>query len=548
MKKFTCSCLVCGSGLAGLRAAKDLAGEGTDTILITDSELCSGSSFYPLTAALGSQMYDSEEDKEVFFDEVIETGATMADPELVRELIDETPAGVEDLPEIGMHPERQYSDRPACFAERERILLSWGNREACRKEAKDILSKEKTLRVMEHCDLLRVVVKNGAVAGALCCDGSGDIVFIQSPAVILCLGGFCGLYRHSLNTDETTGTGHSIALDAGARLVNMEFIQFIPGFLKPVYKLLFSETTLRHACSVKDAEGRDALLELLPENISFRDCLDDRAMHGPFTTEDRSFWFDAAVMKDAREKKRGCGFEIAFDEEIAEDRNGFIRMARENYAEYGIDLSKDRIWLAPFAHCANGGVLIDKDGSTGVPGLYAAGEQAGGVHGADRHGGMATAAAIVFGRKAAKAASQYVKNAVLYEIDENKVFCDLMEWTSAGKEESRFTSREVLDRIGELLWYEGSCIRSGEKLEKVLAEIEEMKYGFRVSMEGGNIKKDFRAFHAIRTAEALIKAMLMRRESRGPHFREDYPERNSEYDHKRICISEKEGNLELTLE
>lgn len=542
MKKLRCSCLVCGSGIAGLRAAKDLAGRHTDTILVTDGVLCSGSSFYPLTSGLGSQMADSEEDKEVFFHEIIETGASAADPFLTGILIEETPDGVKALHEIGLHPKRQYSDRPACFAKRERLLLSWGDWESCRKEAKEILSKEKTLRIMEHCDLIRLIVRNGEIAGAVVCDENDELILVETCAVILCMGGFCGLYRHSLNTGETTGTGHSAALDAGAQLVNMEFMQFIPGFTKPVYKLLFSETTLRHACSVKDADGKDALSQLLPDDISFRDCLDDRAMHGPFTTEDRSFWFDAAIMKDAREKKRECGFEITFDQKIAEDPNGFIRMAEEMYAGYGIDLSKDKIWLAPFAHCSNGGVLIDKDGFTGVAGLYAAGEQAGGIHGADRHGGMATSAAFVFGRRAAAAAGAYASGKEIPESDEAEVMAELCEWAFHREKEAEMTAGEIMERLGSLLWYEGNCIRNEEGLDRTLTEIRNMKNSFRVS-EGKQLKKDMRAFHALRTAEALVTSMLMRNESRGPHFREDHPSENEKLDHKRVYISEKDGML-----
>lgn len=547
MKKFTCSCLVAGSGIAGLRAAKDLAVKGVDTILITDGVLCGGASFYPLTGGLGSQMYDSEEDKEVFFNEVIETGATMADPDLTRLLIEETPKGAGDLPEIGLHPRKQYSDRPACFAKRERKLLSWGDWDKCREEAREIFSKEETLRIMEHCDLVRIIVRDGAVAGAVICDEDDELAYIETPAVILCLGGFCGLYKHSLNTNETTGTGHSIALDAGASLVNMEFMQFIPGFTKPVYKLLFSETTLRRACSVKDADGNDALNEILPPDVSFRKCLDDRAMHGPFTTEDKSFWFDAAIMRDAGEKRRECGFEITFEKEIADDSNGFIRMAREMYAKYGIDLSKDKIWLAPFAHCSNGGVKIDGNGFTGVPGLYAAGEQAGGVHGADRHGGMATSAAFVFGRRAAKAASEYVSDKKPACVNEEEIVNDLKKWLSDGVSESELSPEYVMERIGTLLWYEGNCIRTGENLKAALSEIKGMKEGFQVNIESDDLKKELRAFHAIRTAEALIEAMLMRKESRGPHFREDYPVRNREYDYKRVYISEDDGSLKLDL-
>ena len=540
-EKISCDVLVAGTGLAGLRAACTLAQKGKRVLLISKGPFGSGSSFYPLTAGLGSQMYDSEADKEVFLKELLDTGLGVADEKLCRILIEETPAVIKRQPEIGIHPYQSYVNRPACFAKRERILTSWGNWEQIREEAGENLSKYDTLTVMDFTDLLRVIVKDGAVAGAILCNEKEKLVYVDAAAVILATGGTCGLYKHCLNVSETCGSGHSIALDAGANLINLEFMQFIPGFTSPIYKLLFSETTLRRCISVKNADGEEILERYLPAGVKKEECLWDRALHGPFTCNDRSMYFDIAMMDDARKKHRECGFAIRFDPGIKDDSNGFIRNARDIYAKYGIDLSKDTIWLSSFAHCSNGGIEADEHARTSVRGLYAAGEAMGGVHGADRHGGMATAAALVFGEQAALDAVRYVDGLAERNTgDAASAFTDFLSWISSGGC-GGLSPEEVMAVLAEGLWYEGNALRDVEGLNSLLVRIMEMKAEYNAMARircGDSIKKALQAFHSLRTAEAMVRAMLERTESRGPHFRSDFPEKHSEWDGKKVVLFE----------
>jgi len=557
-----CDLLIAGSGLAGIRAAYDAAKSGMSILWLTDGTLCSGSSFYPLTGGLGSQVADSKEDEEVYLREVLETGCTVADPMLTETVIREIMGQVEKLPEIGITPTQKKCNRPACFAKRERFLFGWSGWDEIRNNVREIFSGIGNVKILEHCDLARLEVIGGAVRGALYLNEKEELCRVDAKAVILATGGYCGLYKHSLNTNETTGVGHSLALDAGASLINCEFLQFIPGFTKPVYKLLFSETTLRRAESVKNAEGEDALreyLESIPagKTVSVRDCLEDRAMHGPFTTEDKSQYFELAMMKDAAEHHRECGFEIAFDEGIATDPNGFIAGARKMYAPYHIDLSKDKIWLAPFAHCCNGGIRIGRDGETRVPGLFAAGETAGGIHGADRHGGMATAAALVFGARAAAGAEAYIKAVEDGQPetgrceDDGKTAENLACWLSRGSREKQgsLKAAEVLDTLAEKLWYDANCFRNGAQLEELLAWIRSAAEAFDPlkAAETEGLKKSLRAFHGLRTAEALVLAMLERKESRGPHYRSDHPEKDPSLDGKRVIITEESGQFKTSM-
>lgn len=553
-----CEVLVAGAGLAGLRAAKDLNDRGIDTILVSRGPLCSGSSFYPLTAALGSQNPSSEEDKKDYLAEVLETGCTVADEKMVRMIIDRIPEEIRRLPELSIQPERLDAGRPACFAKKKRILYTWGNWNKVRKGVTRSFAMLPELRVLPYTDLLYLHKEDGRIAGALVCGKDGSISYIKAKAVILATGGTCGLYKHCLNVDETVGTGHSLAMAAGASLINMEFLQFIPGFTKPVYKLLFSETTLRRAHSVRNADGEDALKAYLKAHgngITEGECLWDRALHGPFTTEDKSKYFELALMEDAGKHHRECGFEICFEPGIASDPNGFIRKAREMYAPYDIDLSKDPIWLSSFAHCSNGGILINEKAETGVPGLYAAGEAAGGIHGADRHGGMATSAALVFGAVAAENAAAYVRTAgrpssETEAADALTAFIKFISNTTEISEDKYANSSmketvppsTVIEELAGSLWYNANCLRNGQGLTEVLALIDRLSKQYsavRAIEEGHGVKEAVKAFHALRTAKAMVTAMLLRKESRGPHYRSDCPEKDAAMDGKRILITEK---------
>lgn len=553
-----CEVLVAGAGLAGLRAAKDLNDRGIDTILVSRGPLCSGSSFYPLTAALGSQNPSSEEDKKDYLAEVLETGCTVADEKMVRMIIDRIPEEIRRLPELSIQPERLEAGRPACFAKKKRILYTWGNWNKVRKGVTRSFAMLPDLRVLPYTDLLYLHREDGRIAGALVCGKDDSISYIKAKAVILATGGTCGLYKHCLNVDETVGSGHSLAMEAGASLINMEFLQFIPGFTKPVYKLLFSETTLRRAHSVRNADGEDALKAYLKAHgngITEGECLWDRALHGPFTTEDKSKYFELALMEDARKNHRECGFEIRFEPGIAADPNGFIRKAREMYAPYDIDLSKDPIWLSSFAHCSNGGILINEKAETGVPGLYAAGEAAGGIHGADRHGGMATSAALVFGAVAAENAAAYVRTAgqPSSETEAAEALAAFIKFVSNTTEisEDKYTNSSaketvspltVMEELAGSLWYNANCLRNGQGLTEILALIDRLSKQYSAAKaieEGHDVKEAVKAFHALRTAKAMVTAMLLRKESRGPHYRSDCPEKDAAMDGKRILITEK---------
>lgn len=530
-----CDILVIGAGLAGLRAARDCAGAGKDVIIAAKGSLCSGSSFYPLADGLGSQLPKDDADKDTFLEEVLDSSAGMADPELCRIWIEEIRRETGRLSEIGI--EHGFIEgRAACFAKRERLLSCWNDWTKIRVNCRRIFFGNSNLRVFESCDLLRIDVRNGRVCGAVMC-GVDGVGYVAATSVILASGGVCGLYRHSLNTPDVSGTGQSAALDAGAEMINAEFLQFIPGLTRPKYKLLFSETTLWYCVSMRDETGRDALAPQLPKGLSVHDCLMARSAHGPFTTADDSRFFDLAIMDHVQKTGKEEGLKLYYDPAFNTDPNPYVRMTREFYLGNGIDLPAQPISVLPFAHCANGGIRIDRDGRTSVPGLFAAGEAAGGVHGADRHGGAATAACLVFGARAAKAALR--DGGIPDDGRAEAALSEAEAWLERGT--GGETPEEILSFLQRELWYHAGILREEKTLNALIEDAAELRSRFSLThaaAHGSDIRTAVQAYHALRTAETLARAMLARRESRGGHYRTDHPARNDEAFGKRIVIRE----------
>jgi len=248
------ACIV-GGGLAAIKAAYDCAEAGLSVVMIVKRELCSGSSFYPLTSGLGSQAPCSEEDKQWFMEELQQSGAGMQDDHLTKIYIDEINDRIPELPKLGI----EYVTPPgrkACFAKRDRVLACWYGLDKLKSPMSKIITALPGMTVLEFTDAVTLVKDGERVAGVVAADYRNRLIYVKATSVLLATGGYAGLYKHSLNTDDVCGLGQALAAKAGAELVNMEFTQFIPGVLSPVYKMLFSEMTLAFCDGVFNRRAR----------------------------------------------------------------------------------------------------------------------------------------------------------------------------------------------------------------------------------------------------------------------------------------------------
>lgn len=473
--------LVVGAGIAGCEAALAAAESGARVALASAGETFSGSSFFPGTWGLGLVGPASEKDEEDFVETILEVGRGMALPGLVRALVRGVAPAVVRLEERGVglrgaaRPEER--DFIPCF---DRKCRSWhGLERASYRTATEAALRRAGVTTLPRHELLDLVEQDGRVCGALFARGDCP-AYVAAGAVVLATGGFGGLFSRTLTMPDVLGTAAAVALRHGARLINVEFIQIMPGLVEPVRDVVFNERTFRYA-RVEDLDAPDAA-----------QLLDERGGHGPFTASLPDRAVDFAI---AAAGPRGAAVTYDLPETLPEFMQTYF-----DWFEGAFGRRPDAgLRIAPYAHASNGGILVDESGATGVPGLFACGEATGGMHGADRIGGLSSANGLVFGRAAGRAAAQ--QSAGVAKGQSLRI---------APQREDLLALRRAMDE---------HCLlgRTTEGLGAMARLLDELD----ASVAAGGSP---RLANATLSARALVTAMLARTESRGAHHRADFPD------------------------
>ena len=473
--------LVVGAGIAGCEAALAAAESGARVALASAGETFSGSSFFPGTWGLGLVGPASEKDEEDFVETILEVGRGMALPGLVRALVRGVAPAVVRLEERGV--ELRGAARPEerdfipCF---DRKCRSWhGLERASYRTATEAALRRAGVTTLPRHELLDLVEKDGRVCGALFARGDCP-AYVAAGSVVLATGGFGGLFSRTLTMPDVLGTAAAVALRHGARLINVEFIQIMPGLVEPVRDVVFNERTFRYA----RVEGLDA-----PDAA---ELLDERGGHGPFTASLPDRAVDFAI---AAAGARGAAVTYDLPEKLPEFMQTYF-----DWFEGAFGRRPDAgLRIAPYAHASNGGILVDEHGATGVPGLFACGEATGGMHGADRIGGLSSANGLVFGWAAGRAAAQ--------------------QSTGVAKGQSLRIAPQREDLLALRRAMDEHCLlgRTAEGLGAMARLLDELD----ASVAAGGSP---RLANATLSARALVTAMLARTESRGAHHRADFPD------------------------
>lgn len=517
--------LVIGAGLAGMSAALEADKAGSEVIIAVSSTLCSGSSFYPGTWGLGMVAPQDEEDKKNFVEVITEVGCGMNDIRLSEVLIDHIGEDIEALEEMGVtfkKPETSAYDETLipCF---DRKYRKWYGYlfETAKPAFKDRIESS-AIKVLEHTEIFKIIpFKNHYLALAF---WNGEVIGIAAKSVVIATGGIGGLYEHRLNTDDITGAGQAMAFDLGCELVNVEFMQFIPGFIEPSYKTIINERALKLA-QILSKDGRIIIDDL--------EVLDERSGHGPFTTRLPSQKFDIEIFEEylrtGEDKCVKMQYKVSNMSQEGLMIRDYFKWLKEKKK---VDASED-IFILPFMHAANGGIKIDEKAATTVPGIFAAGEVTGGMHGADRIGGLSTANGLVFGKIAGREASKYAKKMDPVAAEEQSINIDSIHIVEG---------HDAVDEIRKLMYRYGSIIRTEKGLECALEAIDAMEKQIREGEEC-DLKQGLMVTHSILMAKILLKSMLLRKESRGSHYRKDYPEQSEDYDKALIMFKDEKGEI-----
>ncbi|MFP5353763.1 MAG: L-aspartate oxidase [Gemmatimonadota bacterium] len=492
--------LVIGSGVAGLHTAWRAAEHG-DVLVLTKRSLHDSATSYAqggIAAALGAG-----DSPELHRKDTLAAGAALCDREAVEVLVEEGPARVRELQLAGAafdlgRDGKLKLGREAAHSRR-RIVHAHGDRTGA-EVARTLIERVRATprsNVLEHARVLDLIVEDGRCAGVRA-SVMGQAVEIRADATVLASGGCGQIYRYTTNPVVATGDGFAIAHRAGVTLADMEFVQFHPTALDtPENPLsLISEAVRGEGATLLNMDGerfmpaRHKLAELAPRDVVAREIFRERQRTG-------------AVYLDAR----------AMGKTFAQRFPGIFALCQHR----GIDPRRDLIPVTPAAHYMMGGIVTDLAGRSSLPHLYACGEVAcTGVHGANRLASNSLLEGLVFAERVARDMSTMARTAV----PRRRAKWDVPPLTDRG------AAQVAADTIRQLMWDHAAINRNARGLRKCVNALNDLHGRLDEGMtEERNMCE---------TARLVAAAALARRESRGGHYRSDYPKAKGEWRGKHI--------------
>ena len=502
--------LVIGSGIAGLCAAIEAARAGATVTVASAGKTMSGSSFFPGTWGLGLIGPVDAEDEQDLIDTIQAVGGGVADPELVQTFVHGIPQAIQWLEQdLGVELQRPQSAESAqqkqfipCFDHKTRM---W--RGLTRKPLEDALAAQIEslgIRLLPRHELIDLIEgANDRISGAVLYDRTSErLVSIAAKATVIAAGGTGGLFERSLTSTDVLSSSQAIALAHGATLTNIEFMQMMPGFIEPKRNLVFNEKTWRYVKFDQPVDIADDKLDNL---------LEQRSGYGPFTSRLDSRAIDLAIAQAGAE-----GLALHYDfprEDVPEFVQTFATWLQD---EHGI-APTDEVRVAMYAHAANGGIKIDKTAYADVKGLYACGEATGGMHGADRIGGLSSANGIVFGRIAGASAARAAQDAPKTPLKTN-IALPQRGLAKAGAERLTRSLKHTMSTYCMINRTEKGLSTALQELEGLKSESVTLSV---VDAHDSEIAALARLQSQMLLATEMVKAMRKRTESLGSHYRAD---------------------------
>ncbi|MGB9378783.1 MAG: fumarate reductase/succinate dehydrogenase flavoprotein subunit [Mycobacteriales bacterium] len=568
--------VVIGAGGAGLRAAIEAHEQGARTAIVCKSLLGKAHTVMAeggIAAAMGNVW--PEDNWKVHFRDTMRGGKMLNNWRMAQLHAQEAPDRVWELEEWG-----------ALFDRTKDGLISQrdfgGHRYARLAHVGDRTGLEMIRTLQQHavalgidvfmeCTVTRLLKDGDRIAGAFAYwRESGRFLCFDAPAVVLATGGIGKSYKVTSNSWEYTGDGHALALQAGAKLLNMEFVQFHPtGMVWPlsVKGLLVTESVRGDGGVLRNSEGKRFMFDYIPDFFR-KETADSEA-------EADGWYDDKAANRRPPELLPRDEVARAINSEVKAGRGSphggvFLDIASRRSADYirkrlpsmyhqfkelaDVDITAEPMEIGPTCHYVMGGVEVDADTEmSGVPGLYAAGEVAGGMHGANRLGGNSLSDLLVFGRRAGLHAAQYAtklpqRPAVADDDVSTAAAAALAPFEEEGGENPYTLQSELQDTMNSLV----GIIRTADEVEKALKKVGELKTrarhmtveGNRQYNPGWHLSLDI--FNMLRVSECIARAAILRQESRGGHTRDDYPETDPAWGSVNIVLHEVGGQILIT--
>jgi len=405
----------------------------------------------------------------------------------------------------------------------------------------------------------------------------GRFRIFRAKAVVLATGGIGRAYKITSNSWEYTGDGHSLAYEAGAELIDMEFVQFHPtGMVWPlsVMGILVTEGVRGEGGILTNKDGKRFMFDSIPENYraqtadseeeGWRYCQGDKNARRPpeLLTRDHIARCIVREIKEGRGSPHGgvC-LDIAWIKQKLPNAADYIkRKLPSMYHQFkqlaDIDITEQPMEVGPTTHYIMGGVHVDADTEMSrVPGLFAAGECAAGINGANRLGGNSLSDLLVFGKRAGQFAARFAKDHSLGKIDDDKIDIVAREAVAAFEQSEGENPYQVQKDLQESMQELVGIVRNEDEMRSALGKIDDLKSragqvaitGNREYNPGWHTALDLK--NLLTVSEAITRAALERKESRGAQFREDYPNKDDAFGKVNTIISKAaDGSMKVRLE
>lgn len=475
------------------------------------------------------------DDFEIHFNDTMKGGAYINNPKLVEILIRSSPEELKNLEKFGSIFDRNedgtISQRPFGGQSFNRTCYS-GDRTGHEIMAglMEYIGKKDNIKIMEDTTAIKLIVKNNTCYGALFINNiTGEIFPIYAKSTVLATGGAGQLYPITSNPIQKVGDGFALAYNEGTILEDMEMVQFHPTGMVGT-GILVTEAVRGEGGILYNKYKERFMKNYDPERmeLSTRDVV----AKAIFNEIQEGRGIDGGVYLDVSH----------LNDKLIEEK---LETMFRQFMDIGVDIRKEPMIIAPTAHHTMGGIKINENCETNINGLFACGEVAGGIHGANRLGGNALADTQVFGAIAGKSANNYAengnKNTNLNKINDytkeliNNIKNEINDLKNKDNTNNNTNDMEnvynLINSLKNTMWNFVSIVRTEEGLNKALEEINDLKNKLNNIKLNGTVEilRYFDLKNMIVVSELIIKSALKRKESRGAHYRKDFPETVEEF-------------------
>ena len=528
MKYSKYSAIIIGSGLSGLYSALKIEQQAKlddGILLVTKSKLGESNSYYAQGGMVGVMKENKKDSTASHISDTIKAGAGLSELNTVKFISENSDKVIKDLLNFGVEFDRDENGNFTFTLEAahsvRRVLHSGGDATGrmVTTALRNAVSENSNIDIYEETTAVELLVdETNECKGVIVFNNiTGEYEVIYSSAVILATGGIGQLYKYTTNPSGATGDGMALAFNAGAVMQDMEFVQFHPTALAidgDENRFLISEAVRGEGAKLVDKSGvefmykYDERCELAPRDIV------TRAIYSEMLKNHTDNVYLNATCIDS--------------EKLAKRFPTISKKCLEN----GIDISKDFIPVAPAAHYMMGGIKTNIEGESSIKGLYAVGEASStGLHGGNRLASNSLLECVVCAYEVAN----YLKTLSLSAPKQiNETIKSIIEKYSEDIYLEEIDVTLMRKKLQDIMWRGAGVYRSQETLENALKELDELKSGFHRSYKCIS-KEEYEFREMLSVAEMVIMSALKRKESRGAHYRTDFPDRNEKGIH--TCLT-----------